>query len=39
MKSITAILGPATTLTVRWTKDNPSRRLYHCHVGDHMLAG
>ena len=35
----TAILGPATTLTVGWTEDNPGRWLYHCHVGDHMMGG
>ena len=26
------ILGPLTSVTARWTEDNPGRWLYHCHV-------
>ena len=33
------ILGPATTLTVEYTEDNPGDWLSHCHVTDHMARG
>lgn len=33
------VLGPATTLTVEYTEDNPGSWLYHCHVTGHMMHG
>jgi FtsP/CotA-like multicopper oxidase with cupredoxin domain len=33
------ILGPATTITVEYTEDNPGDWIYHCHVTDHMMGG
>lgn len=33
------LLGPMTSVTARWTEDNPGRWLYHCHVLSHMHAG
>ena len=33
------LLGPMTSVTARWTEDNPGRWLYHCHVMSHMDAG
>jgi FtsP/CotA-like multicopper oxidase with cupredoxin domain len=33
------LLGPETSVTARWTEDNPGRWLYHCHVISHMDAG
>jgi hypothetical protein len=33
------LLGPETSVTARWTEDNPGRWLYHCHVLSHMDAG
>jgi FtsP/CotA-like multicopper oxidase with cupredoxin domain len=33
------IIGPATTLTVEYTEDNPGDWIYHCHVTDHMMGG
>ncbi|UGS34691.1 multicopper oxidase domain-containing protein [Capillimicrobium parvum] len=32
-------VGPMTSVTARWTEDNPGRWLYHCHVLSHMDAG
>ncbi|WP_329563094.1 multicopper oxidase domain-containing protein [Kitasatospora sp. NBC_01266] len=32
-------IGPATTLTVEYTEDNPGDWIYHCHVADHMSGG
>ncbi len=31
--------GPMTSISARWTEDNPGRWLYHCHVMSHMDAG
>jgi hypothetical protein len=33
------LVGPMTSVTARWTEDNPGRWLYHCHVLAHMDAG
>ncbi len=33
------LLGPMTSVSARWTEDNPGRWLYHCHVMSHMHAG
>ena len=33
------ILGPSTSVTARWTEDNPGRWLYHCHVPSHEMGG
>ncbi|SEN62294.1 Multicopper oxidase [Actinacidiphila rubida] len=33
------VLGPATTLTVEYTEDNPGDWLYHCHLPGHMSRG
>src|SRR5437764_15234365 len=35
----TQVFGPATTLTVEYTEDNPGTWLYHCHVTDRMAGG
>lgn len=33
------MIGPATTLTVEYTEDNPGDWLYHCHLPGHMSRG
>ncbi|MDH6116118.1 FtsP/CotA-like multicopper oxidase with cupredoxin domain [Kitasatospora sp. GAS204A] len=33
------LIGPATSLTVEYTEDNPGDWIYHCHVTDHMMGG
>lgn len=35
----TQVLGPATTLTVEYTEDDPGDWLYHCHLPNHMMHG
>ncbi|WP_344444828.1 multicopper oxidase domain-containing protein, partial [Kitasatospora nipponensis] len=33
------LMGPATTLTVEYTEDNPGDWIYHCHVTHHLMGG
>jgi FtsP/CotA-like multicopper oxidase with cupredoxin domain len=33
------LIGPATTLTVEYTEDNPGEWIYHCHATHHLMGG
>ena len=36
---LSATVGPAESLRVRWREKDPGTWLYHCHVETHMAAG
>jgi FtsP/CotA-like multicopper oxidase with cupredoxin domain len=33
------LIGPATTLVVEYTEDNPGDWIYHCHATHHLMGG
>ncbi|WP_035840540.1 multicopper oxidase domain-containing protein [Kitasatospora azatica] len=33
------LIGPATTLTIEYTEDNPGDWIYHCHATHHLMGG